>query len=159
GNDGRHIRKFRQTIRDAWERQVSAVYPEARADFDTTVIRLHASPPPLQQKLVRGRHLRVVTDDTGTPASSRDDEGPHDVPMSQRFLPALAADVGAEAARAWLKGLVLEQHDGIWILTAATRFSADWIRAHFDQALRRTAAKIGLAEPPLVRARPPASRG
>ena len=57
GNDGRHIRKFRQTVRDAWERQVSAVYPEARADFDTTVIRLHASPPPLQQKLVRGAHL------------------------------------------------------------------------------------------------------
>jgi hypothetical protein len=159
GNDGRHIRKFRQTIRDAWERQVSAVYPEARADFDTTVIRLHASPPPLQQKLVRGGHLRVVTDDTSTPASPRDAEASHDVPMSQRFLSALAADVGAEAARAWLKGLVLEQHDGIWILTAATRFSADWIRAHFDQALRRTAAKIGLAEPPLVRARPPASRG
>jgi hypothetical protein len=45
GNDGRHIRKFRQTVRDAWERQVSAVYPEARADFDTTVIRLYPSPP------------------------------------------------------------------------------------------------------------------
>ena len=53
GNDGKNIRKFRQTVRDAWERQVSAVYPEARADFDTTIIRLHASPAPLQQKLVR----------------------------------------------------------------------------------------------------------
>lgn len=34
GNDGRNIRKFRQTVRDAWKRQVSAVYPEARAEFD-----------------------------------------------------------------------------------------------------------------------------
>ena len=41
GNDGTNIRKFRQTVRDAWQRQVSAVYPEARADFDTTIIRLH----------------------------------------------------------------------------------------------------------------------
>ena len=71
GNDGRHIRKFRQTVRDAWERQVSAVYPEARADFDTTVIRLHASPPPLQQKQVRGARLAVVTDDTRTPRRRR----------------------------------------------------------------------------------------
>ena len=47
GNDGKNIRKFRQTVRDAWERHVSAVYPEARAEFDTTAIRLHVSPPPL----------------------------------------------------------------------------------------------------------------
>ena len=59
GNDGKNIRKFRQTVRDAWERQVSAVYPEARADFDTTIIRLHASPAPLQQKLVPGAHLQT----------------------------------------------------------------------------------------------------
>ena len=44
GNDGRNIRKFRQTIRDARERHVSAVYPEARADFDT-LVRLYASLP------------------------------------------------------------------------------------------------------------------
>ena len=66
GNDGKNIRKFRQTVRDAWERHVSAVYPEARAEFDTTLIRLHTSPAPLQQKLVRGAHLSLAADDNGT---------------------------------------------------------------------------------------------
>ena len=36
GNEGKNIRKFRQTIREAWDRHVSAVYPDARAEFDTT---------------------------------------------------------------------------------------------------------------------------
>jgi hypothetical protein len=72
GNEGTNIRKFRQAVRDAWERQVSTVYPEARADFDTTLIRLHASPAPLQRKLSPGAHLAVVprltarADDNGT---------------------------------------------------------------------------------------------
>ncbi len=44
GNDGKNIRKFRQTVRDAWERQVSVVYPEARADFNASLI---AFTPPL----------------------------------------------------------------------------------------------------------------
>ena len=43
-----------------------AVYPEARAEFDTTLIRLHASPAPLQQKLVPGAHLSLAADDKGT---------------------------------------------------------------------------------------------
>ena len=63
GNDGKNPRKFRQTVRDAWEHHVSAVYPDARADFETTIIRLHASPAPLQQKLVHGAHLRLASDD------------------------------------------------------------------------------------------------
>ena len=146
GNDGRHIRKFRQTIRDAWERQVSAVYPEARADFDTTVIRLHASPAPLQQKQVHGAHLKVVTDDTGTPAPLSDDIGP-------RFISALAQGIGSVAARPWLKGADLEEIEGEWVLLTPTRFSADWIRGHFDQALREAAQAVGLAAPPVVRAR------
>ena len=53
GNEGNNIRKFRQTIRDAWERQVSAVYPEARAEFDTTAICLYASPAPLARRPLR----------------------------------------------------------------------------------------------------------
>ncbi len=53
GNEGKNIRKFRQTIRDAWDRHVSAVYPEARAEFDTMAVRLHASPPPLERRAIR----------------------------------------------------------------------------------------------------------
>lgn len=159
GNDGRHIRKFRQTIRDAWERQVSAVYPEARADFDTSVIRLHASPPPLQQKTVPGAYLRVVTDDTSTPQSPKDIEAaPSHTPIASQFLTALTEVVGAEEARAWLKDVTLQEQDGTWVLVAATRFGADWIRMHFDQALRRAATATGLAEPPLVRSRSIAPR-
>lgn len=146
GNDGRHIRKFRQTVRDAWERQVSAVYPEARADFDTTVIRLHASPAPLQQKQVRGAYLTVVTDDTRTPAPLSDGIGP-------RFISALAQGIGSVAAHPWLKGASLEECEGEWVLLTPTRFSADWIRGHFDQALRQAAQAVGLPAPPVVRAR------
>ena len=60
GNEGTNIRKFRQTVRDAWQRHVSAVYPEAHADFDTTVIRLLASPAPLERRLVVGPNLTLV---------------------------------------------------------------------------------------------------
>ncbi len=60
GNDGNHIRKFRQTVRDAWERQVSAVYPEARADFDATVIRLYPLLPPLARTVVKAAALSLV---------------------------------------------------------------------------------------------------
>ena len=156
GNDGRHIRKFRQTVRDAWERQVSAVYPEARADFDTTVIRLHASPPPLQQKLVPGARLTVVTDDTRTPETPTD-TADSDADLGRRFIAALADVIGTVAARSWLKDAALEPIEGEWVLLTATRFSADWIRGHFDQALRQAAQAVGLATPPLVRARiPPA---
>src|SRR5262249_44073223 len=145
------IRKFRQTVRDAWERQVSAVYPEARAEFDTTVIRLHASPPPLQQKPVRGAHLAVVTDDTRTPPSPSDGG---DADRARHFIAALTHSIGAVAARTWLKDAALEQVDGEWTLLTATRFSADWIRGHLDQALRQAAAAVGLTVAPAVRARP-----
>lgn len=156
GNDGRHIRKFRQTVRDAWERQVSGVYPEARADFDTTVIRLHASPPPLQQKPVRGAHLTPVTDDTRTPAPpSEVYAGGSDPDTGQRFMAALAEVIGAGAARTWLKDAALEDVEGEWVLLTATRFTADWIRERFDQALRQAAKMVGLSTPLRVRARAP----
>ena len=156
GNDGRHIRKFRQTIRDAWERQVSAVYPEARAEFDTTVIRLHASPAPLQQKPVRGAHLSVITDDTRTPLprlSEGSDSGGSDGETAARFIAEFARSIGAAAARSWLRDATLEHVEGEWVLFTRTRFSADWIRAHLDQALRRAAVETGLPAAPTVRAR------
>jgi Plasmid encoded RepA protein/DnaA N-terminal domain len=157
GNDGRHIRKFRQTVRDAWERQVSAVYPEARADFAGAVIRLHASPPPLKQTLVPGAHLTLVTDDKGTPPPGGVAAPSGDEVVSRRFLTALAERVGVAAARSWLKDATLEQVAGEWILLVGTRFTADWIRGHFDQQVRHAAEVAGLAAAPVIRVRlPPA---
>ena len=73
GNEGHNIRKFRQTVRDAWERQVSAVYPEARAEFDTTIIRLHASPAPLQRTLVPARRSLTGTSTDAADAGTAPD--------------------------------------------------------------------------------------
>ena len=156
GNDGKNIRKFRQTVRDAWERQVSAVYPEARADFDTTLIRLHASPAPLQQKLVPGVRLALAADDKGTeeslPAAST--PLPEDAfTTSSRFIQALSAELGVAEAKAWLKDVALVETDGSWVLETGTRFIAHWIKTQFDQALRRAAQETGLAGTPDVRAR------
>jgi chromosomal replication initiation ATPase DnaA len=72
---------------------------------------------------------------------------------SQRFVAALAEGIGVVAARTWLKDTSLEAVDGEWVLLTPTRFSADWIRGHFDQALRQVAAAVGLTAPPQVRAR------
>jgi Plasmid encoded RepA protein/DnaA N-terminal domain len=157
GNDGRNIRKFRQTVRDAWERQVSAVYPEARADFAGTVIRLHASPPPLKQALVPGAYLTVVTDDKGTLPAGDAAPAEDDGVLARRFLAVLSDQVGAAAARSWLKDASLEQVSGDWVLLVGTRFTADWIRGHFDQPVRHAAEAVGLAAAPVIRVRlPPA---
>jgi hypothetical protein len=160
GNDGTNIRKFRQTVRDAWERQVSAVYPEARADFDTTVIRLYASPPPLQQKLVQGAHLTVVTDEKGTAGAPIGDGASKQSgdDIAGAFIHALAAAVGPVEARAWLKNAMLECAEDGWVLTLGTRFHADWIRSRFDQQIRRAAEVVGLPGAPPVRTRPPSRR-
>jgi hypothetical protein len=157
GNDGKNIRKFRQTVRDAWERQVSAVYPEARADFDTTLIRLHASPAPLQQKLVPGVHLRLASDDKGTEEQSSvpPDSSPVDVAdTASRFMAALSAELGAAQTSAWLKDASLTERDDEWVLMTRSRFIADWVRSQFDQAVCRAAEAAGLPKPPTVRARP-----
>jgi hypothetical protein len=157
GNDGRHIRKFRQTVRDAWERQVSAVYPEARADFAGAVIRLQASPPPLKQTLVPGAHLTLATDDKGTLPASNAEAAIGDGVLARRFLAELAERVGAAQARTWLKDATLEQDSGAWVLLVGTRFTADWIRRHFDQSVRQSADAVGLPSAPLIRVRlPPA---
>ncbi|GAB0115909.1 replication protein RepA [Acidisoma sp. C75] len=143
GNDGKNIRKFRQTIRDAWERHVSAVYPEARAEFDTTVIRLYGSPAPLQQKLVQGATLRLVTgDDKGTPSDEAKANSP-DLP--QAFLQKLRENLGDAAFNAWFKRAVLEQRDGEWTLSVERRFHCDYIRSEFKQQLDWAARAVGLA--------------
>ena len=79
-----------------------------------------------------------------------------DPDTGRRFLAALAEAIGADRrAQSWLKDVILEEVEGEWVLVTATRFSADWIRGHFDQALRQAAKAVGLATPPLVRARVP----
>ncbi len=155
GNDGKNIRKFRQTVRDAWERQVSGVYPEARADFDTTLIRLHASPAPLQQKLVTGVRLALTTDDKGTdtglpPCTS----GAADITaIPVRFMKALADVLGAPEAKVWLKEVALVDDDGVWVLETGSKFVAHWIKTQFESALGRATKEAGLAEQPRVRVR------
>ena len=159
GNDGNNIRKFRQTVRDAWDRQVSAVYPEARADFDTTIIRLHASPAPLQKKLIPGAHLALVADDKSTPAHPPGDVtapagAEADVAeTATRFMAAITQLLGPVEARAWFTDVRLAQVDGAWTLLVPTSFKADWIRTKLDRTVAEAAQIAGLAEPPETRIR------
>lgn len=142
GNDGKNIRKFRQTIRDAWERHVSAVYPEAKAEFDTSVIRLYGSPAPLQQKLVPGANLRLVTaDDKGT-GEDAGDAVARDLPHV--FLQKLRDNLGDAEFNAWFKRAVLEKRDEEWFLLVERRFHSDYIRAQFKQQLDWAARAVGL---------------
>ena len=147
GNDGNNIRKFRQTVRDAWERQVSAVYPEARADFDASLIRLHASPAPLSRTVVRGADLRLVEKSPisapGSPTTDADG-------TAARFLTALHAQLGVEA-KMWLGDAVLERDEDGWVLLLPTRFKADWVRGQFGPAVGRAGAEAGLNGPVAVR--------
>jgi hypothetical protein len=156
GNDGKNIRKFRQTVRDAWERQVSAVYPEAKADFDTVQIKLYASPAPLQQKRIPGVRLTAAPDDKGTVAESiaTSEAASSEETIEQRFMTALADKLGSVETRVWLKDVTLAQVDGSWVLWASSRFIAHWIASRFDQGLRHAAGVVGLTEPPIVCARP-----
>ena len=123
GNTGTNIRKFRQTVRDAWDRQVSAVYPEARADFDTTVIRLHTSPAPLQRKLISGARLALVEPTSQT----TDDNGALGGDVSARFLASVTSAIGSSEARSWFRDAILEQDTDGWRLAVPTKFKADWI--------------------------------
>jgi len=150
GNDGTHIRKFRQTVRDAWDRHVSAVYPEARADFDATLIRLYASPAPLSRTIVKGAALSLVPPDAKTPppvltALLTDANGtPH------RFLAALKGQLGAVEARLWLADAELERLEDSWVLRLPSRFKADWVRSKLSHNLEQAARAAGLAQAPGV---------
>lgn len=155
GNDGKNIRKFRQTVRDAWDRHVSAVYPEARAEFDTTLVRLHASPAPLQQKLVQGARLTLVADENSTPEQA--EAAPKAVGCEEpakRLLQALNEGLGPAEARAWLKEASAEFCDGEWVLWTSTRFTAHWINTRLDLVLRRAAESANISGKIVVRARP-----
>jgi hypothetical protein len=155
GNDGKNIRKFRQTVRDAWERHVSAVYPEARADFDTTLVRLHASPAPLQQKLVQGARVTLVADENGTSESAEAvPEAAEGEEPAKRLLQALNEGLGPADARAWLKDASVELCDGEWVLWTNTRFTAHWINTRLDLVLRRAAERANISGKIAARARP-----
>jgi hypothetical protein len=159
GNDGNNIRKFRQTVREAWDRQVSGVYPEARADFDTTIIRLHASPAPLQKKLIPGAHLTLVADDKGTVAAASVDgtaaatPEPASTDAPSRFMAAITTLLGPVQARVWFADVRLEHVDEEWTLLVPTTFKADWIRTKLDQAVAGAAQAAGLPGPPQTRIR------
>jgi hypothetical protein len=145
GNEGNNIRKFRQTIRDAWQRHVSAVYPEARADFDTTVIRLHPSPAPLQRRVLRLVEPKPATETTAEPS------------MQEALLSAFRAAVGEAESRAWLTDASVETDDEGTVIVLATRFKADYVRQNFSQQIDQAAKACKLNAAPTIRARPRAS--
>jgi hypothetical protein len=146
GNEGNNIRKFRQTIRDAWERQVSAVYPEARAEFDTTAIRLYASPAPLAR-----RPLRLVT---GTALVERPEIATaNDGAVPRDFLNTLREILGATHARHWLEDAAMEDHADGPALCAGSKFKADYIRRIFTFEISRAASACGLTASPTIVAR------
>lgn len=150
GNDGSHIRKFRQTVRDAWDRQVSAVYPEARAEFDATLIRLHASPAPLNRTIVMGAALKLVPlDEKSLPlipnVQATDADG-----TPGQFLTALKSQLGAVEARLWLADAQLERLDENWVLRLPSRFKADWVRSRLSHMLDQAARAAGLDRVPDV---------
>jgi hypothetical protein len=146
GNEGNNIRKFRQTIRDAWERHVSAVYPEARADFDTTVIRLHPSPAPLQRRV-----LRLVVSKPEQRAEALMAAEPS---VGDALLAAFRSAVGDADARAWLSEAAVETDEDGTVIVLATRFKADYVRQNYSQQIERAAKACNLSVTPTVRARP-----
>ena len=149
GNEGKNIRKFRQTIRDAWDRHVSAVYPEARAEFDTMAVRLHASPPPLERRAIR---LKLVGADMSPDAPAEAARPDKD------FLNELRKALGPSLAKSWLSDAAMATGEDGPILMIGTRFKADYIRQTFGIELERTASACGLDHVPAVGTRPTVAR-
>ena len=146
GNDGANIRKFRQTIRDSWERQVSAVYPEAKAEFDTAAIRLYASPAPLQRRPLRLASVNAAplpASETALAAS----------PAKTDFLSALWMAIGEAQSKIWLSDATLEQTEDGPVVFVGSQFKADYIRLNFDVELHRAASACEFAKPPTVTSR------
>jgi hypothetical protein len=145
GNSGANVRKFRQTIRDAWERQVSAVYPEARADFETTVIRLHHSPAPLQRRLVPGTRLALVNEKAAPPAIRVSGDGEVGS-LEETFHAHLLKEVGAVQLKVWLGDARLgRSSSGEFELVVDSASKASWIRANMDLQIGRAATAAGLS--------------
>ena len=151
GNDGKNIRKFRQTVRDAWERQVSGVYPEARAEFDASVIRLHSSPAPLQQKLIAGVKLHLVTDAKGTANAIR----PAPPDPAELFLAGVRAALGPVLANVWLAGAEAENVDGRPMLLVSTALRASHLRRNFETQIRLAGEAAGFTRDPEITVRAP----
>lgn len=145
GNEGHNIRKFRQTIRDAWDRQVSAVYPEARAEFDTAAVRLYASPAPLERRPIRLASVQTVV--AAEPPSAASDTG-------TVYLTALRAELGETLSRIWLADAAVQDVVDGPVLVAGSRFKADYLRQTFGIELERAAKACGLDAAPPVQARP-----
>ena len=143
GNEGNNIRKFRQTVRDAWERHVSAVYPEARAEFDTTAIRLYGSPAPLQR---RALNLASVTPQPAKPAIVSP-------AADSTMLDKLRAAVGESMSRAWLADASLEEDADGAVLVLSSRFKADYVRANYAPQLEAAAKASGLSAAPKISAK------
>ena len=151
GNDGTNIRIFRQTILDAWERQVSAVYPEAKAEFDTAAIRLYSSPAPLQR-----RPLRLAAVNPTPPPVA-------DIPQATTtvetdFLSALRIALGEMQSKIWLADAALEEIEDGPALLVGSQFKADYIRANYGAELLRAAAACELAKPLTITSRKRNSR-
>ena len=145
GNEGNNIRKFRQTVRDAWERQVSAVYPEARAEFNTAAICLYPSPAPLQR-----RPLKLVA--SNTPAATASQVPANQAgPATSDFLAAFGATLSEPEARSWLAGSTMDALGEELALVVSSRFKADYIRQNFEAQLARAATECGLAAVPAIR--------
>jgi len=147
GNDGNNIRKFRQTIRDAWERQVSAVYPEAKAEFDTAAIRLYASPAPLQRRPLRLAAVNAAP--LPAPVAADDDAQP----VTVDFLSAFRAAIGETQAKLWLSDASLEYTEDGPALLVGSQFKADYIRGTFGADILRAAGACDLAKLPAVTSR------
>lgn len=154
GNDGTNIRKFRQTVRDAWDRQVSAVYPEARADFDTTLVRLHASPAPLQQTTIAVPKLQLVSATQAAPTMAAKNSAEES--LDRQVLLRLRHALPDVEARTWLGKATSEMRgDNEPFLIVPTRFLADWIRQQYSQQLGEISRDLGLSETVQVVVRQP----
>lgn len=170
GNDGKNIRKFRQIIREAWDKHVSAVYPQAKAEFDTGLIRLFSSPAPVPRKTL----LSVITP-TGERAASRlklegparkkadlktipsnfDDMTPDDA-MKARFFDALEKRINAAEMKSWFSAAKLVAPVGDdafgdqWVLTVPSAFQAKWVADNFTQALEHASKQAGFTKSPRI---------
>ena len=170
GNDGKNIRKFRQIIREAWDKHVSAVYPQAKAEFDTSVIRLHSSPAPVPRRTL----LTVVTPsgDQGAllpkleapvtkkpsikPVPANLDDMSPDEAMKARFFDALGKRVGPADMKSWFSVGRLsapgadDTDPEQWIFTVPSKFHAKWVADHFMQALEYASHRAGFTKSPRI---------
>jgi hypothetical protein len=77
-------------------------------------------------------------------------QAPSAADVPSRFMRALQSRLSKAEAGSWLAGVVLRAVGEEWELVAPSPFKADWIRAHFSQALEHARACAGLDRVPLV---------